>query len=163
MADSWPPSFSFLQAVNYCLQAVDTSGKSKDADYLFNLHKDLVQELHQQYAPITLDTPDTEVQRATAFRNQFLGTVMDNTSANMAASARLEEAFGTWLCLGCLAHALNLLFKDLARLRDVSDGEEGERPKKKAKKAKVSLMVTSVLPSTPVCEHCSWWTDLPSQ
>lgn len=45
----------------------------------------------------------------------MLGFVMDNTSANVAAMKTLEEQVPTLICMGCLAHALNLLFKDLQK------------------------------------------------
>jgi hypothetical protein len=43
-----------------------------------------------------------------------MGCIMDNTKANRSAMRRLEETYPTWICLGCNAHALNLLMKDLA-------------------------------------------------
>jgi hypothetical protein len=63
------------------------------------------------------------VEQAQAFRDRFIGTVMDNTSTNMAASKRLEALNPTWICLGCVAHALNLLFKDLAKVRQQPDDQ----------------------------------------
>ena len=86
---------------------MDTTGKRKDAAYMRQLHQDLAAELTHPEG-----------------KDNFLGTVMDNTGTNMNASKQLELDNPTWLCIGFIAHAFNLLCKDLAK----------GQPKKKAKR-----------------------------
>ncbi|GFH26945.1 7,8-dihydroneopterin aldolase [Haematococcus lacustris] len=44
-----------------------------------------------------------------------LGFIMDNTAANMKALRLLQEAMPTIIAIGCVVHALNLLYKDLSK------------------------------------------------
>ncbi len=44
----------------------------------------------------------------------LLGAIMDNAPANRSAMRLLEVKMPTWIAIGCIAHALNLLFKDWA-------------------------------------------------
>ncbi len=131
-----------LTALTTCpVQAIDATGKRKDAAFLVNVHEELVEGLFNTYYP--LPNPEqltgtayaTALAKAQAARARFIGTVMDNTSTNMAASARLEQLHPTWICIGCIAHALNLLFKDLAKQARKEEDEEPRR--KRAKPAKV--------------------------
>jgi hypothetical protein len=45
---------------------------------------------------------------------RLLGVVMDNTKANNAAMAILQELHPYWLVFGCQGHALALILKDFA-------------------------------------------------
>ena len=47
---------------------------------------------------------------------RLISVLMDNTKTNLAAMKKLQEKYPTWLCLGCFAHGLALLIKDLAGL-----------------------------------------------
>jgi hypothetical protein len=88
------------------------------------------------------DSLPSEIQATPRFRDNFPGTAMDNTSANMAASARLEAQHRSWICLGCVAQALNFLIEDFANTRE-GKSEENERPLKRSKTdktAKVGLL-----------------------
>lgn len=48
------------------------------------------------------------------WEQRILGVVMDNTKANRGALASMKALHPQWLLLGCQAHALALLIKDLA-------------------------------------------------
>jgi hypothetical protein len=74
-----------------------TGGQIKDANYLVNLHDGLATE-------VTEGKPE-----------ELGGVLMDNTATNRLAMAQLELLHPQQLCMGCSAHALNLLFKDLAK------------------------------------------------
>lgn len=77
-------------------QAIKAAGVSKDAEWITELHNNLADD-------ITQGQPD-----------RLLGVLLDNTKANRKALKELEEQHRTWLGLGCQAHALSLLLKDLA-------------------------------------------------
>lgn len=79
-----------------CTQVIKAPGVRKDADYIAQLHIDLA-------ADTTGGAPD-----------RLLGVLMDNTKANCKAMKLLEEQYPVWLCIGCQAHGLSLLIKDLA-------------------------------------------------
>jgi hAT family C-terminal dimerisation region len=49
---------------------------------------------------------------------QLLGVVMDNTKANLKAMKCLTVEHPTWLAEGCVAHALNLLVKDIGKPKE---------------------------------------------
>lgn len=53
---------------------------------------------------------------------KLLGIIMDNTKANRNAMVILEELQPYWLLLGCVAHGLNVLCKDLANKVPTSPG-----------------------------------------
>jgi hypothetical protein len=80
-------------------QVVECGGTKKDADWIFSTHVALAEEI----APSQPGGADN-----------LLGVVMDNTKANRSALKKLKDKFPRWLTLGCNAHALNLIFKDLA-------------------------------------------------
>jgi len=40
---------------------------------------------------------------------------MDNTKTNRAALELLEQHCPQWICLGCSAHSIALIFKDFAK------------------------------------------------
>jgi hypothetical protein len=88
--------------------------------------------LHNKYAPFVADAEATDESKTQRFRDNFLGTVMDNKSAKLAATGRLEAEHKTWIYLGCIAHALNLLIKDCANNRD-GKNDDDERPAKSSK------------------------------
>ena len=46
---------------------------------------------------------------------RLVGVIMDNTKTNLSALKQQQER---WLCLGCFAHRLALLIKDLAGLNE---------------------------------------------
>ena len=46
---------------------------------------------------------------------QVLGFVMDNTKTNRAALSQLQQYCPRWIVLGCSAHAIALIFKDLCK------------------------------------------------
>jgi hypothetical protein len=77
------------------MQVIRSDGCRKDADFIANLHTKLAKDL-----------TDDEPQK-------LIGVIMDNTKANVAAMKLLEERHPTWLATGCVAHALNLLVKDM--------------------------------------------------
>jgi hypothetical protein len=91
------------------LQVVDVTDKRKDAAFLVALHEQAVAGLHSNYAKNPGSASGAEAVEDAAYMDRFLGTVMDNTSTNMAASAQLEKKHPSWLALGCVVHALNLL------------------------------------------------------
>ena len=77
------------------LDCEDISGQKKSADDIVVQHVKLVEKF----------APDT---------NQLLGFVMDNPKANRNALAALELKYPRCVGLGCQAHSLNLLCKDMA-------------------------------------------------
>lgn len=77
------------------IKAIDTSGKKKTGVAIKDMHLEMAQE-------VTQGDPA-----------KILGVVMDNPKANRLALKLLQDAHPTWICLGCQAHALNLLCKDL--------------------------------------------------
>ncbi len=72
------------------------SGVAKDVPFIVQLHKEVAH-----------DITDGQPER-------LLGVTMDNTKANRNAIHRLEKLFPTWVNVGCQAHGLALLIKDLA-------------------------------------------------
>ena len=54
---------------------------------------------------------------------RVLGLIMDNTSANRKAMRILRERHPKWLTLGCSAHMLSLLFKDIVGGERVAKGK----------------------------------------
>jgi hypothetical protein len=123
---------------NWRMQVVDVTGKRKDAAYLVALHEQAVTDLHSTHAKKAGAGDGAEAAEDSAFIDRFLGTVMDNTSTNMAASAQLEQKHPSWLALGCVVHALNLLFKDMAK-QSKTDGDDdaGQRKRQRTEPAKV--------------------------
>ena len=80
------------------LKVINTAGMRKNAQWVVDQHVDLAKE-------VTSGKPE-----------RLIGVLMDNTKTNLAAMKKLQEKYPTWLCLGCFAHGLALLIKDLAGL-----------------------------------------------
>ena len=80
------------------LKVINTAGMRKNAQWVVDQHVDLAME-------VTSGKP-----------KRLIGVLMDNTKTNLAAMKKLQEKYPTWLCLGCFAHGLALLIKDLAGL-----------------------------------------------
>ena len=62
----------------------------------------------EQHVELAMDVTSGNPER-------LVGVIMDNTKANLSALKQLQER---WLCLGCFAHGLALLIKDLAGLNE---------------------------------------------
>eukprot|EP00798_Chlamydomonas_sp_ICE-L_P018582 gene18582-25092_t len=69
---------------------------SKDGEWIAKTHIDLAMEVTKE-KPLHL-----------------LGMIMDNTHANWKGMRIMAEQYPTWVLLGCVAHALSLLCKNLA-------------------------------------------------
>jgi hypothetical protein len=82
----------------------DTSGHKKTGEDIAAMHNEWAAEL-------------TKGDLA-----KILGVVLDNPKANRKALRLLQEEHPMWICLGCQAHALNLLCKDLANTKGASKG-----------------------------------------
>ena len=79
------------------LKVLNTAGMCKDAKWVVEQHVELAME-------VTSGNPE-----------RLVGVIMDNTKTNLSALKQLQER---WLCLGCFAHGLALLIKDLAGLNE---------------------------------------------
>lgn len=77
------------------LKVVTAAGVTKDAQWIADLHVQLAEDLLPGKA------------------TNLLGVIMDNTKANRNALGILKAKFPKWLTLGCAAHALALVIKDL--------------------------------------------------
>lgn len=53
---------------------------------------------------------------------------MDNTKTNRAALVLLQQACGQWIVLGCAAHAIALIIKDLASAAGKAENGVGRCP-----------------------------------
>jgi hypothetical protein len=91
-------------------QVVTTHGFKKDATWIADLHERMAADLLKSIAPEEYSTEDLDRDMA----EKILGVVLDNPRANRNALEMLEARHTTWICLGCQAHALSLLVKDLA-------------------------------------------------
>ena len=80
------------------MQAVTAAGVTKDAEWIANLHEEMM-----------LDITGGDPYR-------LLGFLMDNTKANRAAMRRLEAMYPHLLNVGCQAHGMSLLVKDIHRI-----------------------------------------------
>eukprot|EP00955_Chlamydomonas_euryale_P033452 347728-Chlamydomonas_euryale.AAC.1 len=77
----------------------------KDGAWIADVHEEMFKKL----IPTDGDDP-------LAYADQVglvLGVVMDNAAANSSGMNLLSEKHPEWVVVGCQAHALNLLFKDL--------------------------------------------------
>jgi hypothetical protein len=83
--------------MHVCMQVVPAAGVTKDAAWIANLHKEVM----------------LEVTAGDHYR--LLGFVMDNTRANRAAMVLLRNEFKHLINIGCQAHGLSLLIKDMAK------------------------------------------------
>jgi hypothetical protein len=115
---------------------------------LADVHDDMVRSLYDKCAQFMPDAEAAaaEQNKTQRFRDNFLGTVKDNTSANLTASGRLEAQHEAWICVGCVAHAVNPLINEFANNHE-GKNNDGERPAKRSEKykqAKVRLEFKSV-------------------
>jgi hypothetical protein len=79
------------------LQVVPAAGVPKDAAWIAKLHKELMLEV------------------TAGDQHRLLGFVMDNTKANRAAMVLLSNEFKHLINIGCQAHGLSLMIKDMAK------------------------------------------------
>lgn len=105
--DGWKRKFcgGGIPLINVCsllpgggscfLKIVTAAGVIKSGEWTFNLHKDLITELE----------PDDPTR--------ILGLVLDNAPSNKCGMDKLESEFPHLIIIGCQAHSLNLLIKDL--------------------------------------------------
>ena len=82
--------------------AINAAGVSKDAAWVVQLHEDMAAELTE------------------GDMDRLLGVVLDNTATNVSALRTMEQLHPRWVGLGCQAHALALLIKDLAHVKNGS-------------------------------------------
>ncbi|EFJ40248.1 hypothetical protein VOLCADRAFT_108259 [Volvox carteri f. nagariensis] len=82
------------------LRVVRAAGVRKDAQYIKKIHLDVVAEAFTK--------PD-----------DCIGFVMDNTATNLAAIQLLRIENPRWLGVGCGVHGMALVFKDLAKEKNV--------------------------------------------
>ena len=80
------------------LKVLITAGMCKNAKWVVEQHVELAME-------VTSGNPE-----------RLVGVIMDNTKTNLSALKQLQERYPMWLCLGCFAHGLALLIKDLGGL-----------------------------------------------
>ena len=87
------------------MQVIKASGVTKDAKWIQDLHEELAQEL-------------------TGGNDELLlGFIMDNTKGNRKAMQELQKAHPLWVCIGCQAHGLSLLIKDVAKTAASTDAK----------------------------------------
>jgi hypothetical protein len=103
----------FAKSFPFCsttyLQVVRTQGFKKDAQWIADLHEQLAEDLLASVAPEDYDAESLQQD----MKEKILGVVLDNPRANRNALEMLEAKHSTWICIGCQAHALSLLIKDL--------------------------------------------------
>ncbi|KAG5188320.1 hypothetical protein JKP88DRAFT_353427 [Tribonema minus] len=93
--DVWEAIDALHLGGSYFVTTEPARGVCKNAEW--------IEELHMRWAK--------KVTRGNLDR--LLGMVMDNTKANRKALDLMKQKHPTWLLLGCQAHALALLIKDL--------------------------------------------------
>jgi hypothetical protein len=79
------------------MQAIPAAGVTKDADWIADTFDGVIKD-------VTHNKP-----------SRLTGITLDNTKANRAALQQLEERHPQLIGLGCQAHGLSLLIKDLAK------------------------------------------------
>ncbi|KAJ9506944.1 hypothetical protein QJQ45_016537 [Haematococcus lacustris] len=82
------------------LRVVDVSGKRKDAGAIKELHMEVLQDLCKDLGLASVECH---------------GVIMDNTAANHSAMRMMQREMPTIVILGCSAHQMNLLCKDLSK------------------------------------------------
>jgi hypothetical protein len=85
----------------YIAQVIKAAGVRKDADWIATTHLEAADDL----------------MRGLEANADLAGILMDNTSANVKAMQLLQEARPNWIYVGCQAHALSLLLKDVGKLQ----------------------------------------------
>jgi len=99
---------------SHFLKVVSAGGQVKDGEWVFQMHKALIMELE----PVD--------------QRRILGLVLDNAPSNKCGMDKLQEEFPWLILIGCLAHSLHLLIKDLIGT-DKSDGTRKEKCRWSAK------------------------------
>ncbi|KAJ9526236.1 hypothetical protein QJQ45_009709 [Haematococcus lacustris] len=82
------------------LRVVDVSGKRKDAGAIKELHMEVLQDVCKDLGLASVECH---------------GVIMDNTAANHSAMRMMQREMPTIVILGCSAHQMNLLCKDLSK------------------------------------------------
>ena len=106
--DMWRSSAAShgLPIMNCCLLLPEGGSLFHDATVCDDVKKD-VDWVVSEHNRLALELTDNHPEK-------LAGVIMDNTKVNRLALERLEKEHPGWIGLGCQAHALQLVLKDLA-------------------------------------------------